>query len=483
MDDGKQYTQCLCNSGTKRWYSLKAFRNHCSSKAQCSASSISDFYEQETVLQHTRGREDTAVYASNMTKALTDEFTTMRFRDNMPHRNVDNARDLTHRVQVESLDCVVHLLEGKLDDKNKAYLKGIVETLTDVASKRNFGSAHARNAKSNAQFQPTPVNMCRSYRKECGEWVHIADIPIDLALERMLQNKETCDAAFVPHTHIDGVYSDIRDGFLFRTHTIFKNDSFAFCFILYADDFELLNPIGQCKGVQKLTVFYWQLVNLHPSKRVLKQNIQVACVVLATTISEKHMPFIVGGNLGNYNCPSIGGALRRMNEGVVMTLPGKGLHVPKLYYGAFLCFCGDFISSAQVSGTKESPASAHRFCRTCMCIHGENSRDVIDFCGQVPPAARLRTQKENIEHVALVNDALATTKAKSKASIEYGVNPWGAAFQEPWVPHGSGVEAAPQDIAHNELGGNFAGHLQLALKYLFKSEAHPKCTRLLYHPT
>ena len=237
MDDGKQYTQCLCNSGTKRWYSLKAFRNHCSSKAQCSASSISDFYEQETVLQHTRGREDTAVYASNMTKALTDEFTTMRFRDNMPHRNVDNARDLTHRVQVESLDCVVHLLEGKLDDKNKAYLKGIVETLTDVASKRNFGSAHARNAKSNAQFQPTPVNMCRSYRKECGEWVHIADIPIDLALERMLQNKETCDAAFVPHTHIDGVYSDIRDGFLFRTHTIFKNDSFAFCFILYADDF------------------------------------------------------------------------------------------------------------------------------------------------------------------------------------------------------------------------------------------------------
>jgi hypothetical protein len=118
-----------------------------------------------------------------------------------------------------------------------------------------------------------------------------------------------------------------------------------------------------------------------------------------------------------------------------------------------------------------------------MCIHGKNSEDVIDFCGQVPPAARLRTQKENIEHVALVNDALATTKAKSKASIEYGVNPWGAAFQEPWVPHGTGVEAAPQDIAHNELAGNYAGHVHLALKNLFHSKAHPKCTRLLYHPT
>ena len=39
------------------------------------------------------------------------------------------------------------------------------------------------------------------------------------------------------------------------------------------------------------------------------------------------------------------------------------------------------------------------------------------------------------------------------------------------------VEAAPQDIAHNELGGNFVGHLQLALKNFFKSKTHPKFTR------
>jgi len=475
MGDRQGYWQCLCEFGTKKWYSQKEFRNHCSAPSKCSASNSSHYFEELSVAQHTRGRQDTAVYASKMTDALTDEFTKMRFTENIPHRAVDNARDLTHRIQVASLDCVVDLFEGKLDDENKAYLKGIVEALKDVASHENFGTAHARNTKSKEKFKPTHVNMCRSYAKENGEWVCIADIPIDEALERMLQNKETCDAAFIPHTHVEGVYSDIRDGSLFREHVIFKNDLFAFCFMLYADDFELLNPIGQCKGVQKLTVFYWQLVNLHPSKRVLRHNIQIACVVLAKTISEKHMPFIVGGDLDNEKCSSIGGSLRRMNKGVVMTLPGQGL--PRLYYGAFLCFCGDFISSAQVSGTKESPASAHRFCRTCMCVHGENSVDVIDFCGQVPHAARLRTQKENIEHVALVNDALATTKAKTKASIEYGVNPWGAAFQEPFVPHGTGIEAAPQDIAHNELAGNFVGHLHLAFKKFFKSKTHRKFTR------
>ena len=135
---------------------------------------MSEFYEQETVFSHTSGREDTAVYASNMTNALTDEFTKMRFTDNMPHRNVDNARDLTHRIQVASLDCVVDLLEGKLDDNNKAYLKGIVEALKDVASEKNFGTAHGRNKKSYEKFQPTPVNIYVSilYKRMRGEGIY-----------------------------------------------------------------------------------------------------------------------------------------------------------------------------------------------------------------------------------------------------------------------------------------------------------------------
>ena len=79
-------------------------------------------------------------------------------------------------------------------------------------------------------------------------------------------------------------------------------------------------------------MFYWQLVNLHPSVRVLKDNIQVACVVLAKTLSDKHMPFVVGGDINNPECKSIGGSFRRFDKGVLndvnLTYTSSSTHEP-----------------------------------------------------------------------------------------------------------------------------------------------------------
>ena len=163
-----------------------------------------------------------------------------------------------------------------------------------------------------------------------------------------------------------------------------------------------------------------------------------------------------------------------------MTLPGR--QEKEVYYAYFLCFCGDYISAAQASGTKESPSSARRYCRTCMVKNKDNSHHIIDFCGEVPFDARLRTQEENIEQVRLTNDVSVTSKQRDDASIEGGVNYWGATFQEPWVPYGKGIEACPQDLGHNYLGGQYAGMLHLAFKKLFKDNAHPNFTRYILQP-
>jgi hypothetical protein len=170
-----------------------------------------------------------------------------------------------------------------------------------------------------------------------------------------------------------------------------------------------------------------------------------------------------------------------MYVGVSMTLPGRGEN--ELYYGYFLCFCGDYISCAQASGTKESPSRAKRFCRACMVRRDGNDLAVIDFCGNVPFPSRLRTQTENITHVALTNSAALTSKEKRDASTDLGVSVWGATFQEPWIPHGKGVETCPQDLAHNYLGGQYAGMLHLTFKKLFKDDAHPNFTRYTPTPT
>ena len=101
-----------------------------------------------------------------MTDKLTDSFTAMRFKENIPHRIVNETRRLTHEIQVESLDCVVDLLKEKLDATNEAYLRCIVDTLKEVPSHANFGAVNARTKKIQERFQPTKVNMCRSYTKE-----------------------------------------------------------------------------------------------------------------------------------------------------------------------------------------------------------------------------------------------------------------------------------------------------------------------------
>ena len=313
------FCTCRCQGGKKTWMNEKAFNVHCS-RTNCGASKR---YRQDPeivrqqVLQHQHDLENTSEFVSTIQHSITDSIAVMRFSDNMTHPQIGRSVVQTHNIQVASLDCVAAILKNIISPSQMRDVTVILDTLKECTSAVHYGSAKARTKLVNERFKPTPVSTFRSYTNDDGDIAYIADIPIDEALERLLQNPETCTAAFKPHTHHAGMYTDIRDGYLFRTHTIFKIDSFlTLALIIYADDFELLNPIGQKKGFHKVTVFYWQLVNLHPSVRVLKENIQVACVVLAKTLSDKHMPFVVRGDINNPLCKSIGGSFRRLDRGL-----------------------------------------------------------------------------------------------------------------------------------------------------------------------
>jgi hypothetical protein len=319
-DDSSQDLRCLCLSGTKTWKNQKAFKNHCS-KSDCRSSSFHnatdlDARDNSRQVLHEKAIGDTRDYVSTITDSLADSMALMRFKHNMTHPLVDASVRQAHAIQVVSLDCVAAILKDVISPSQAAYMDSVFDILKKCTSSDHYGTAKKRTKLVMKRYKPTPVSMHRSYRNEDHEMVYIADIAIDEALERLLQNHETCEAAFRPHTHQQGLYTDIRDGYLFRTHPIFKNGSLtSFALMLYAGDFELLNPIGQRKGYHKVTVFYWQLVNLHPSVRVLQVNIQLACVVLAKTLSDKHMPFVVGGNIDDPLCKSIGGSLRRLHKG------------------------------------------------------------------------------------------------------------------------------------------------------------------------
>ena len=256
--------------------------------AEASRSSIAE--------EERSGAAAVAQRAEQLTERLTVRFTEMRYRRNMSHSDVSFAHKTAQTTQVETIDSIYAAMEGTLDATNLARLRGACEAAKHAASDLVHGhndNGRQRERNSRAMFNPLEVATTRSFSKG-GRWNVVADIPIDASVERMLQNPELCHSAFTEHKHVPGTYSDILDGELYRTHPLFEVDKRALAFILYAglpslitraipmltcnyaDDFELLNPIGQKKGVKKVTVFYYQLANLHPSTRVETKNIQVS---------------------------------------------------------------------------------------------------------------------------------------------------------------------------------------------------------------
>lgn len=73
----------------------------------------------------------------------------------------------------------------------------------------------------------------------------------------------------------DGSVRDIKDGTLFREHELFRMHRKGQAFVLYADDFELLNPLGAVKGLRKLCCVYWVVANLGMEHRCQLDNVKV----------------------------------------------------------------------------------------------------------------------------------------------------------------------------------------------------------------
>ena len=81
------------------------------------------------------------------------------------------------------------------------------------------------------------------------------------------------------------VLCDITDGSVFREHPELgahadrSDSSLRFGFIIYYDEVECCNTIGNVCGVHKIGLFYWGVLNYGPHQRMDLMNIQLATVV------------------------------------------------------------------------------------------------------------------------------------------------------------------------------------------------------------
>lgn len=60
-------------------------------------------------------------------------------------------------------------------------------------------------------------------------------------------------------------YVSFQDGHYFKQNQLFREQELQIALGLYIDDFELCNPLGTSKKINKITAVYWVILNL-PSK-------------------------------------------------------------------------------------------------------------------------------------------------------------------------------------------------------------------------
>jgi hypothetical protein len=105
---------------------------------------------------------------------------------------------------------------------------------------------------------------------------------------------------------------------------------------MYADDVDVVNPIGHAIGHHKLTFVYLVLLNRRAENRMHIANINLATVILSKDLDEFSPEVAISGHVGeSATSTSIGAAMRRFETGQILQVS------PCLaaFLFVFLCVC------------------------------------------------------------------------------------------------------------------------------------------------
>ena len=70
-----------------------------------------------------------------------------------------------------------------------------------------------------------------------------------------------------PYLHSEGIVKDLRDGSVYRNNRFFQENRDAIPIILFADEFEVANPLGAGKVRHKINATYMTLGSVKPALR------------------------------------------------------------------------------------------------------------------------------------------------------------------------------------------------------------------------
>lgn len=173
------------------------------------------------------------------------------------------------------------------------------------------------------------------------------------------------------------LYSDIFDGDYIYNHPELgwratPDGSCRLAFGLYYDGLNCVNTLGAFSGTHTIGLFYLQVYNLPPEMRQTLGNLFLVSVCYEHHAKYYGMEQLISGTVRMddgrvirepYNTgTSIGASLRRLHDGVVMSVPEATGWSQAMIRGWLVTLSADFPAAAMCLGTKAG-TSAECFCR------------------------------------------------------------------------------------------------------------------------
>lgn len=145
-------------------------------------------------------------------------------------------------------------------------------------------------------------------------------------------------------------YESFQDGKNFKQNPFFAVDEPRIALILYADDFEVCNPLGTSRKKQKITAVYWTLANLPPGLRSTLFAINLAILCKAVDVKRFGYDIVLEPLLKD---------LSVLEQGVFVAYAGKNIK------GSVYCVAADNLGAHSLGGLVENFTGPY-ICRFCL---------------------------------------------------------------------------------------------------------------------
>lgn len=292
-------------------------------------------------------------------------------------------------------------------------------------------------------------------------------VPFLEQLQSLLKMPEVCQYIFNENeTKSHDLMNDIQDGNYSLQHTFIQGHDFCLKFVLYTDDFEIVNPIGSHRKKHKCSAFYWTLLNIPCELRSKLSAIQLYGIIKTSDMKKCGLNTFLSDFVES---------MKKLSNGVLFEIEGS----EKRVYGMLMCVLADTPAANFLGGFKEGVGGAQRPCRTCD-VHKAD----LDT-GFVSTSFQIRNQQEHDDRLSIL--AEVSPEARKYWSSYYGIN--GVSVLQN-VPHFSVTKCILHDPMHVLLEGVVRQELRLLLcalvdvkKYFTLSTLNMRISQFEYSDT